>query len=270
MTAFTLEHDSSGTFSGSGARANSVTCGSITTTGADQLVLIAVVTGRENTSTDYQETTDITGTSYTWSRVFSQDLQWTDTPADPSFPLASMHIDVFAAIVPTTTSSQSWDSTISGDGFVNNGAAFVLTVDGSDTSGTVADAFDANASNIKWASQTTGAASSPGVTGFSTDTTDPFLVSLILQHKAGGSAPNTITGPTGTTGIGELNVAGASASRFKVNVFTEETTQQSSASITAGSTDDMWGMLEMALTPSGGGGGSPPSAGAQPLIIIMQ
>lgn len=253
---WSITYDNGGTFNGSSAFPNSSEIGTIQTTAANQIVLICLIAGRENTSTDFQRATTINPsgggplTSSDFVKVFSQDYSFVDSTADPSFSTSSMHMDVFAALAPTQVSGQSWTSSYTGDNFINNGAGFIFGISGAYTGGTVQDIFDANASNFKFASQLSGSSSSPSVTGFSTNDSNPFLIMMTAQHNLGGGSPAAVAGPTGWTttfdpGIPENNNSG---SNFRMGIDTlAPGSAQSNQTYTLTSSDTIWGTVVFAL-----------------------
>lgn len=237
-----LEHVVGGTYNGSGASPTSGTVGTITTDGPDREIVIIAVSGRDNTTTDFQRVTAISASGLTFVNKLSQDFHWTDN-ADVGFPVGSMHMDIFTAHASAQLTGLTWSSTITGDGFVNNGAGFVLPVSGASVSAPI----DTNAANFSFSSNVSGPASAPSISGISTDATDVLLLMPIVQHKLGGGG-STITAPSGWSLQGPvLANLGAAASQFNMAVAFKELGKQTTATFTAGSSDDFWGTAIAAL-----------------------
>lgn len=239
-----VERTGGGTWAGSGATPNFSNSGAFTTDGPDREIVIICFSGRENSVTDFQRVTAISASGLTFTNKLSQDFAWTDTAADPSFPIGSMHLDIFTAPAPAQLTSLSWTSTVSGDGFVNNGVCFVFVIAGAD----VIAPLDTNASNFSFADNLSGTASADSVSGFSTDSSDVLLLMAMLHHKKGGGFPVDPVAPSGWTLAGPIvSISSGAATFISGGVAYKDLTQQSGATLTGGASSEYWGAAVMAL-----------------------
>ena len=243
-----VENVTGGTYHGSGASPNStVAAGGITTSGADRLVVIMCFTGRENTSADINEVTAITASGLTFTRIL-HDVSYTysDSVGDPSYPFTSTSIDIFTAPAATPLTGLSWTSTMSGDGFTNNGGVIEFAVSGLHD---ITAPFDTNAGLPYIAKNISGASSAPALAGFSTDQANDLLLTFAVNHNPSVDAtPSATSGWTALAGLPfDTAYSGASGQELFVQ-YKNVSVPQSSATITAPYSDDYWYMVGFAFT----------------------
>jgi hypothetical protein len=264
----TIERCTGGDFRGSGGKPDSSGGGVITTVGPNRVIVWASLTGRDNNATDYQRVTAITGSGLTVNHPVSQDYTYNDSAANASFPVASMHLDIFWALCPSTTASQSWSSTITGDGFVNNSSLLVFTLAGCDP----ANPIDTDASNFKFASNVSGSASAPSVSGFSTQASASGLLLLMYNHHTGGASPTIPAAPTGPGGAwtlasGQFQSGGGGPSELSCSCAIQNfAAPQSSITVTGATSDNDWGALLMAFRDAS----AVATPALEPVVVIMQ
>lgn len=248
-----------GTYSGNHSAPNDTVAGGIFTPADNQLVMIVCVTSREATVSDLNQVTAINTSDgrLTFTRIFHDaSFTFTDSAGDSGNPVASFSLDIFAAPAPTTipsTNSIGWSGVMSGDNAVNHGTAFVISVGGLKNINAPLD--PAALPNV--ALNTSGTSSAPANTDVTTSNASDALFSVIINHDASGdTAPVAFPG---WTMIGTLNNEGG-ASGFSLFMTTKTVTEvQSSASFTAGFSDNFWYSAILAFETVGG---SPLSATA--------
>ncbi len=244
MTYPVVENVAGGTYTGSGASPSSTTLGDINTSGTNRLVVIVCVTARGNSSADYNFPTAISAAGLTFTSLIHQEFTYTDTPGGGSYPVASFSIDVFTAPAATAQSSLTWTSTMSGDGFVNDGSGYVFAVANVNPSAP----YDASVSLPKNANSFTGSATTPEITGFTTDDTNDLLMTICVNHN---SSSDTV--PSATSSWTEIAApihadSGAGATHNYVFVQTLDQASPGTISISAAYTDEFWDMIGLAFT----------------------
>jgi hypothetical protein len=238
MTA-TIEHVTSSQFNGSGASPS----GSLTTSGTNRLVCIAAISGRANTGTDYQTLSAISASGLTFTHKVSQQFTYSDSVADPSFPVNSFTIDIWTAPAAAQLTALAFTSTMTGDGFVNNGTFYTWAVAGLQN---IASPFDTNNVGIDIATGTTNG--TPTVV-LSTDQPNDTLVGLFMSHTQGGSQAGAVVGSGWTSQATVNGTSGAGNGTKHTSILQSKavTVSQSSFSAAAGYTDDKWVSVVLAF-----------------------
>jgi hypothetical protein len=241
-----VENVSGGAYNGSGATPNSGISGGITTSGTNRLVVIVCVTGRSNTGADFNFPNGITAAGLTFTNAIHQTSTYTDTVGTGGFPVASMSLDVFTAVAATAVSGLAWStSSMTGDGFVNNGTCFVFALAGSGFN--PSSPFDSSGSLPMDAFNASGTASAPALSGFTTSNTLDMLMTIAYNHDAGGP-PNTPSASTLWTQIAAPQSDLGTASSHALFVQTQLQTSPATISVTAPYSDNFWFMEGLAFT----------------------
>lgn len=255
FSQYSIEQISGGTFNGSGGKPASTNSGGITAIAGD-VVFIICMQARANVSADYHEVVSIDSSTLSWTKIIDEDFTWTDSAADPSFPVAAYHCDVFMAKAVTTHTTETWSSTMSGaDTFINEGYCSVLVIRG-------ADDLDTDGSNLGANFNLSGTPSAISTDSWSTDDANPFLITIMLAHTPGTGSPPTITPPAGgwvSTVPGEGNThfspsGGAAATGADNVVWMREASSALSSEVISASSHGYWAAFNIALMPASGGG----------------
>ena len=245
-----IENVAGGTYTGSSSTPNSVVCGNINTSGANRLVVIVCVTGRANTGTDYNYPNGISASGLTFTNKIHQTFTYTDSVGGGSFPVASFSLDVFTAPAPTALTALAWNTTsMTGDGYVNDGVGYVFAISGLDPSAP----YDTSGSLPIEASNSSGTSTAPALSGFTTSDTTDMLMTIAFNHGGGGGSPTVPTVTSGWTALAGSPVSSLNAGATKVETFIQTELQASpgTISITAPYADNFWLMEGLAFTAGG-------------------
>lgn len=249
VVPYSVNKISGGSYNGSGSTPASGLIGTITGNTGDYAVLV-FFSARENSVVDFHRVMAINGSTLTWTHKVSEDFTYTDAVANPSFPVASYHCDVYIAKLTAPLTNQAWSSTMTGgDTFVNQGYGVLMVIAGGNS-------IDSDASNGVSASNLTGVASTLTTPALSTHDAHPFVMLAMFQHKAGGGAP-TVTIPAGfattVSGQGNTNFSpngSGSATEGQMAVAFKEFTGAQSGFITTGASNADWYVVPVVLGAS--------------------
>lgn len=240
-----IENVVGGTYSGSGTP-NSGDIGSLTTSGPDRLAVIVVISARANTGADFNYPNGITAAGLTFTNKIHQTFSYTDVPGGGSFPFASFSLDVFTAPVATAISGLSWTtSSMTGDGFVNDGLGYAFAISGLDPSAP----YDGSGSLPMDATNLSGTPSALALSGFTTDDTNDLLMTIAINHGASGGAPATPSVTSGWTQIAApFGSSNTGATEFQSLIQTKLQASPGTISITAPYSDGFWLLEGLAFT----------------------
>lgn len=244
MTFPVPENVAGGTYSGSGASPASAQLGTINTSGSNRLVVIVCITARANSSADFNYPTAISAAGLTFTHDVHQTFSFTDTPGGGSFPFASFSLDIFTAPAATTLSGLTWTSTMTGDGFVNDGSGYVFAIANVNPS----SPYDPSGTLPQNANSFTGSPTTPSISGFTTSDTNDLLMTICINHN---SSSDTV--PSATSGWTQLAApiqaaSGAGATHNYSFIQTKDQASPGTITINAAYSDEFWNMLGLAFT----------------------
>lgn len=222
------------------------------------------VTGRDNTSADINQVTAIAASGLTFTRIFHDvSFTYSDTAGDPSFPDASISVDVFTAPAPTTLTALAWTATMAGDGFVNHGTWSQFSVVGLPD---LSNPFDPNVLVPVTAKNVSGTSSAAAVPGVTTTNSNDLLVGLFVNHDFNAAVtPSPAAG--WTTIVGPRQDNGGASGHWQLPVSKNFSAPQTGLTVPTGFSDDYWYGAVFAFTSDSG---AAPSGTPEPVIIIMQ
>jgi hypothetical protein len=231
----------------------------IITSAPNQLVMIVIVSSRNNVGPDVNQVTGINASGLTFTRVFhDESFTYSDAVLSPSFPVVSVSVDIFTAPAAEQVNFTGWTPVVEGDGFVNEAANYVLVIGGLKD---INSPFDPNSLLPNVASNATGSPSDP-VNIVTTTNPDVTLFGVMINHTPGESSDTTPIPALGWNAVtgSPFDSGGGSAAGFASLVSYHTVSPpavQNDTLVPAGFEDDFWYSVVFAFV---GGGGTPATA----------
>jgi hypothetical protein len=239
------------TFGGAGSISSSQV-GTIDSSGANQLIVAAFISGRSQ-ATDVHNAirvSAVNASGLTFTRKATYQWYYNNSAlGNPSFPWGEFSIDIFTAPAASQQTAKSWTTTNTGDGIINNQQAWVFAVSG------LADITNCDAIAAMFQAENliagTGSPTAPRIPNVTVASPESLVFETFFTRQTG----YTYTGFTsGYTSAGQNSPGGDSTSGFKgVTIYGAESAPIVNKTIgdESGGTTDHWvGVLWALGTPT--------------------
>jgi len=233
----------------------SVHTGALNTPDDNQLIMLICITARDvSGSPVFNEVTDITSSSLSFTRIFHDTFTYTDSAADAALPVACISIDIFTAPAPTQiTTGITWQGhlSISSD-FSNHisGTIAALSIGGlKDINNPFDPLLDFSSPGPNVAVNTSGSASAPTNTHIDTSIASATLFALTINHDTFPNA--TGVAPSGWILLGDSNTSTPASGINMMLSYQTQTAILTGAEAVAWFSDNFWYQLVVAFNGKG-------------------